>query len=128
MAARNPTTPKGGLSNAEKVRIRDEAIDKIRPLLAEKRMCVADIASHLGLAEGTTYGYLRFMAELGEARRSGEIDEGNRHLWELGREEFDGEDPDPQRHGAWIAPARQMGMWRDPLVAALFGPARGVAA
>lgn len=27
---------------------------------------------------------------------------------------------------AWIVPARQMGMPRDPLVAALFGPAREV--
>jgi hypothetical protein len=26
--------------------------------------------------------------------------------------------------GAWIVPARQMGMLRDPLVAALFGPAQ----
>jgi hypothetical protein len=121
-------TTKGGLSNAEKLRRRDEAVDRIRELLALKKMAVVHVAGALGIGEGTAYGYLRFMAELGEARRSGKHDEANRQLWELGREAFDGETPEHDAQSAWVVPARQMGMQRDPLVEALFGPARGAAA
>ena len=70
--------------------------------------------------------------QLRVARRAGTQDEQKRELWELGE---DPTLPSPdelldqsfaQRRSA--VPARQVGMWRDYLVAALFGPAQEAAA
>jgi hypothetical protein len=116
------------LSNAEKLRRRDAACERIRVLLAKQPMSVGAIAADLGLNTGTVYGYLCFMAELGEVRRAG-VPGARRPLWELGVEhpaKLEANAVRPQ--GAVIVPAVQVGMHRDGLVAALFGPARGALA
>jgi hypothetical protein len=115
-------------SNAAKIAMRAEAVKRIRELLGRARLSVVDLARVLRINSNTMYGYLRYMAEIGEVRRSGEFDAERREKWELGTE-----DPaklqkhEAKPHGAVIVPARQVGMWRDPLDVALFGPAREAA-
>ncbi|WP_371763348.1 hypothetical protein [Massilia sp.] len=113
------------MSNAEKLRRRDAACVRIRELLAAKPMSVAVIASELCLNTGTVYGYLCFLAEIGEVRRAGNPG-ARRPLWELGVEDAAKLEAHAMRPpGVVIVPAVQVGMWRDPLDVALFGPARG---
>lgn len=117
------------LSNAQRVERRTAACARIRELLAVKPMSVGALAADLTrtlkvtVSTGTVYGYLRFMAELGEARRAGKP--GVRQpLWELGQEAQQHlEIYNMRPHGPVIVPAVQVGMQRDDLVAALFGPA-----
>lgn len=102
---------------------RDAAIEKIREMLAEKRMSALEVTGKLGVSDSTAYGWLTYMKDLGEAHQ---VDApGGRKLWALGRDpvtsEIEGVDDDAPK--AWIVPARQVGMWCDALVAALFGPA-----
>lgn len=113
-----------GMTVGEKRAIRDDFCKQIRALLERKPMTVVDIAAAIGLRETTAYGYLCHMADIGEARRSSEVGIKNRQLWTLGRE---GNRPVKQMRpvlqpGVTVAPARQVGMWRDPLDVALFGP------
>jgi hypothetical protein len=120
---------KGGLSNAQKIALRSAAVKRIGELLDKCPLSAVDLAKVLRINSNTAYGYLRYMAEMGEVRRTGKFDASRRELWELGAE-------DPARlevrearsNGATIVPACQVGMWRDPLDVALFGPARGAAA
>ena len=113
------------MSNAEKLRRRDAACVRIRELLAAKPMSVAVIASELCLNTGTVYGYLCFLAELGEVRRAG-VPGARRPLWELGVEDAAKLEAHAMRpQGVVIVPAVQQGMKRDPWDVAFFGPARG---
>jgi DNA-binding IclR family transcriptional regulator len=48
---------------------------------------VVDLARVLRINSNTVYGYLRYMAEMGEVRRSGEFDTERREKWELGAED-----------------------------------------
>lgn len=116
---------KGGLSNAEKIARREVAMERILALLAEKKLSVTDVAKDLGIHQTTAYGYLRYMADLGEAHRTEEAEENGRALWALGRDESNLPETGKQSgfKGTVIVPARQVGIPRDPLVAALFGPA-----
>jgi hypothetical protein len=117
------------LSNAEKVARRARAIKRIHELLAEKRMSAYDLAGVLGHSSQLVYDYLRQMAELGEARRSGSYDNRRRELWDLGAEDASKLEVHAMRpQGAVIVPAVQMGMARHWMDVALFGPARGAAA
>lgn len=124
MARQQPIRGKGGLSNVEKLAKRADAIVKIKLLLANGRqMPVREIAYRLGLNVGTTYGYLKHMAGMGEARHVG-LKKEQRSIWALGQEERD-EDQEAHapRHGAVIVPAQQIGMFRHWMDVALFGPA-----
>lgn len=114
------------LSNAEKLSRRDAAIERIAELLAEKQRTVIDLAAELSIPWNTVYGYMRFMQEVGDAHQTGYFDSKRREFWAAGRAKPGGEAnvPDECVQRAWIVPARQMGMLRDPLVAALFGPAQ----
>jgi hypothetical protein len=115
------------MSNAEKLRRRDEACVRIRELLAAQPMCVSAIAATLRLNTGTVYGYLCFLAEVGEARRAG-VPGARRPMWELGVEDAAKLAAHAMRpQGVVIVPAVQVGMWRDPMDVALFGPAPGCA-
>lgn len=117
------------LSNAAKIAMRAEAVTRIRELLGKAKLSVVDLARVLRINSNTVYGYLRYMAEMGEVRRSGEFDAERREKWELGAEDpvkLQKQEVKPQ--GAVIVPARQVGMSRDGLVAALFGPAKHGAA
>ncbi|WP_323141319.1 helix-turn-helix domain-containing protein [Massilia phyllosphaerae] len=114
------------MSNATKVAMRADAIRRITELLSKAPLSVVDLARVLKINSNTVYGYLRYMAEMGDVRRSGEVDAQKREQWELGPE-------DPARlqsqearpHGGVVVPARQMGMKRHPQDVAFFGPARG---
>jgi hypothetical protein len=114
------------LSCAEKVSRRDRAIVRIGELLAEKHRTVVDLAAELSIPWNTVYGYLRFMQEVGDAHQTGRFAGDRREFWAAGPvhpgEPVESLDDSPRN--AWIVPARQMGMPRDPLVAALFGPAQ----
>jgi DNA-binding CsgD family transcriptional regulator len=125
------TQPRRGknLSNAAKIALRAEAVTRILELLGKANLSVVDLARVLRINSNTVYGYLRYMAEMGEVRRSGEFDADRREKWELGAEDPGKLNVTEKRPiGAVIVPARQVGMWRDPLDVALFGPARGPAA
>lgn len=116
---------KGGPTTAEKIAAREEVCKKILALLAEKPMTVAEIMAALNLKDGTACRYLNYLAEMGEACRQAERGPNNRQIWQLGR---DGAPADKKERGnafsgATVVPARQVGMWRDPLQVAFFGPA-----
>jgi hypothetical protein len=114
------------LSNAEKVSRREIAIERIAELLAEKPRTVIDLAAELSIPWNTVYGYMRFMAEVGDAHQTGEFATNRREFWAAGRAKpgqvLESLDANPRR--TVVVPARQVGMLRDPLVAALFGPAQ----
>ena len=117
------------ISNAAKIALRAQAVTRIRELLGKSRLSVVDLARVLRINSNTVYGYLRYMAEMGEVRRSGEFDTEHREKWELGAEDPEKLNVTEKRPiGAVVVPARQVGMWRDPLDVALFGPAQGAAA
>ncbi len=74
-----------------------------------------EITAALGISKPTASEYLRRLEAACEAKRSQERDVKGRVLWmAVTEEEF--------ASPATIVPARQLGMWRDYLVAALFGP------
>jgi hypothetical protein len=128
MGAREYTpAPKGGLSNAQKIARRDAGTERIRALLAERAMTVTDLAVELRQSQGTTYAYLRYLAEMDEVHRTDAVDVHQRKMWALGPDESNVAEVETKEkfQGAVIVPARQLGIPRDPLVAALFGPARG---
>lgn len=114
-----------GRSVAEIIEQRDAALARIRAMLAEKPVTVADVCIALGVARGAAYRYLKHLAVEDEAHPTRKFDAKRRELWAAGA----GED---KRKGAVAkiatVPAQQVGVHRDPLVAALFGPARGAAA
>jgi DNA-binding CsgD family transcriptional regulator len=122
------------MGTKEKLELREQARAAIRVLLAEQPLSPGDIAERLGLNQSTAYAHLKHMAkELREVRRTGRCDARRRELWELGEDvalptgdELLDRGIAPKRP---MAPAVQIGMWRDGLVAALFGaPEQGAAA
>jgi len=120
--------PGSRLSLRQKHEMRERAVEQIRALLAVGSESPGSIAEKLKLSQSSAYAYLKYMAcELREVRRTGRLDSEGRHLWELG------DDSQMQSRNALIdqgfapkrpiGPARQIGMQRDPLVQAIFGPA-----
>jgi hypothetical protein len=104
---------------------RSHYLPKIRKLLAAGPTSLETIATALDLRKDVTGTYLHHMHhDLREIRKSTRLVGAD--LWELG------EDltlpSDEIRTSQNTVPARQVGMPRDPLVAAMFGPARGVEA
>lgn len=111
--------------SAEKRAMRTACVVRIREVLADGPMSTFDVKKALGVSSSATYAALNFMHnELREVRRSGQRDEKRAVLWELG-EDLTLAAADQQQ--TRTVPARQVGMWRDNLVAALFGPAQGSA-
>lgn len=106
--------------------IKSPSVGQIRELLANGPMTAHDIGAQLGISRTGVRRFLRYMAnDLREVRKTGEQADRRRDLWELGENP---EVVDPQvEQQAQTVPARQVGMWRDSLVAALFGPAPGAA-
>lgn len=112
--------------SAEKRAMRTACVIRIREVLADGPMSTFDVKKALGVSSSATYAALNFMMlELREVRRSGQRDDRRAFLWELG-EDLTLSAADQQQ--TRTVPARQVGMWRDHLVAALFGPAQGAAA
>ena len=106
---------------------RAEAVAKITESLAEGPKTMAELLDVVKCLRPTMANYMRYMHKklrvihmTGAYRNRGE-------LWALG-EDKTLPTSDEQLDSLFAvkrgcAPARQMGMWRDPLVAALFGPA-----
>ena len=118
-----------GGHTGDQVARRATAIEKIRELLAEKPMSNMDLAVALGIPPRTVYGYLNYLQAVDEAYQLDAPDSRGRKVWVLDDEQ-ESVDAAVAQHAqrAWIVPARQLGMPRDPLVAALFGPTQGAAA
>lgn len=115
----------------EQVARREAAIQKIRDVLTKRPMTAIELAVYIDLPTRTVYGYLARLQDLGEAYCMDGTDERGRKTWAMDDEaQKIAADRAAHEHSkrAWVVPARQMGMPRDPLVAALFGPARGAAA
>ncbi|MEH6435810.1 hypothetical protein [Massilia sp. DD77] len=106
---------------------RAAAVVRILELLAERPMTAAEVRAALYLNTSTAFAYLHYMAsQLRQVRKTGTRDAKGRELWELG-EDPTLPTPDQTLDLAFAqrrstVPARQVGMWRDSLVAALFGP------
>lgn len=120
-------TTKGSPTLAEKLANREVVLEQIRALLAMRTLTALDAADALNLNRTTVYAYFVYLAELGEAHKTGERDSHKRALWAAGREPANGE-AEKVACAAKTVPAVQIGMQRDPLAEALFGPARGGAA
>jgi hypothetical protein len=109
-----------GRSVAEIVEQRDAALARVRTMLAEKPVTVHDVCVALGVARGNAYRLLKHLAVEDEAHPTRKFDAKRRELWAAGP----GED---KRKGAAVTittvRAEQVGVHRDELVAALFGPA-----
>ena len=100
--------PNAGPSTASKVASREETCAKIKALLAEKPMTVAEIMAAVNLTDSTVCRYMNFMCEMGEVCRSEERGPFNRQIWQLGR---DGAPPQRKERGdafsgAKVVPAR----------------------
>jgi hypothetical protein len=113
---------------------RELYMPKILKLLAAGPASTAAIAARLELRPDVTASYLHHMHhDLRAIRRWQERPGFSATLWRIG------EDPHLPQPGSsllgsddksdvkrTVVPARQLGMTRDPLVAAMFGPAREV--
>jgi hypothetical protein len=112
---------------------RDAACTRILVLLKAGPTSAAALSEVLSLTIPTTSAYLRYMAiDLRSVRRIGARDELKRELWALGedvmmptRDQLMDSSFEQRRR---TVPAKQVGMWRDGLVAALFGAPGGGAA
>lgn len=116
----------------EQLAARAAAVAKVIELLQEGPKTVGELLAVVGGLRPTFSNYLNHMHKTlrvirmtGQYRNRGEI-------WMLGADPAlpnpDDELDDLIAPKRGIHPARQIGMRRDPLVAALFGPAQGAAA
>jgi hypothetical protein len=123
------TTKRGPLipppDTTDKLAIRAYYVEQITDLLDTGPMSAPELIELTGVIRSTMHSYLRYMEQtLLKVRRSGERKD-RQVLWEIGisPELGNSDDEDllaiaPKRP---VAPAEQVGMWRDGLVAALFG-------
>lgn len=121
------TSPGSHAPTAVKLARRVEACARILVLLEDGPLSAIAVSDALGLRRATGYAHLRYMASnLRNVRSTGKVDDLGRSTWELGEdptmptpdERLDASFAQRQR----IVPAKQLGMWRDVLVSALFGP------
>lgn len=111
----------------QRIAARAEAAKQIAALLAIEPMTIAEIVAELGMSRSTIFSYMRHMHEkLLTIRKLDESRDGSL-LWTTGPdpaiqakdEEFDKRMVEKR----YAVQAHQIGMQRDYLVAALFGPA-----
>jgi len=119
------------MSRAQQQTMRAQAMALARDALKVAPLTTHELFDAIGVTRSTGFTYLRTLAKAGEAHMTDQRRNGMA-LWAAG--------PDPKMDATddavdaamelkrYVAQAQQMGMWRDPLVAALFGPARGAAA
>jgi hypothetical protein len=97
----------------------------VRLLTEHGSVATGQIVEALGVNERTVVAYLRYLRDVKRTiRRSGYLKGAT--LWELGEDTTARKKTPPveeMRQSQAFVPARQMGMRRDALVAALFGPA-----
>lgn len=122
----------GRRGTAARRALRETSIERIRVLLAQGPLSTTEVQQDLRVSPSSAYAFLQHMARnLREVRKSGKDAKG-RDLWELG-EDLTLASSDQILDAKFAqrritVPARQMGMPRDHLVAALFGPALRAAA
>lgn len=114
-----------GGHTADQVARRAAAIERVRALLAVEPASSRALADQLELNTHTVHRYLLDMEQEGTACKAGRHDKNGRLMWKV----CTPEESIATEHGnrALITRARQVGMARDPLVQALFGPAGRVA-
>jgi hypothetical protein len=120
----------GGHTGSQVAR-REAAMKRVRDLLAEKPRSAFDLSAVMHLPSSTIYGYLRTLEAFDEAYQMAGVDHRGRKTWaicvnwaDVSSEKVQSEHAKRAR----IVKAEQIGMPRDPLVAAMFGPAPGGAA
>ncbi|WP_208280143.1 helix-turn-helix domain-containing protein [Massilia oculi] len=110
---------------------REAAMAKAQELLANGPLTAAELIAGLDVNRSTGFAYLRKLRAAGKVYATDEKRDGLA-LYALGTEPglacSDDEIDAVFELKQYAARAGQVGMWRDPLVAALFGPARGAAA
>jgi len=134
--ARGPVQPGALGSRQEQQAARAAGVARVKELLAHQPMTGPQLASvlleELKVVQSTVLGYLRHMQKSERSIRPAGGMRGRAELWTLGADPAL-PDPDEVLDRMFAAkratvPACQVGMWRDPLVAAMFGPAQGSAA
>lgn len=134
--ARGPVQPGSLGSKQEQMAARAASMARVKELLAAQPMTAAELAralvNELKIVQPTALGYLRHMHKAERSIRPTGETRGRAELWTLGTDPTLA-DPDEVLDRMFAAkratvPACQVGMWRDPLVAAMFGPAQGAAA
>lgn len=114
---------------------RAASVARIKELLADGPKTAGELAQvlaeELQVVRATVFGYLRHMHKGERSIRTAEDPRGRAAVWILGA---DPALPDPDEaldrsfaRRCSMVPARQVGMPRDPLVAALFGPGQEAA-
>ena len=117
-----------GRSVAEIVERREKALARVRTMLAAGPVTAHDICVELGMARGAGNRLLKHLAVDDEAHPTRKFDEKRRELWAAGPGEPGTMKPSLRKgvvRDVTTVRAEQVGAQRDPLVAALFGQARG---
>lgn len=123
-------------SKQERDAVRAAGLARIAELLAARPMTAAELArvllEELRASRATTIGYLRQLHKGERSVRPTGGTQGRSALWTIGADPTLPPPSDAHERGFVPkrprVPAQQVGMQRDSLVAALFGPARGAAA
>lgn len=118
---------KGLFTREEQEAARRKAVEDIKAMLADAPATIGEIYGAVDGMRATIVGYMGYMHKTLRAIRPSGKFKGRAMLWELGAdptlpaldEELDRVIA-PKRG---TRPATQIGMWREPLVEALFGPA-----
>lgn len=118
---------KGLFSREEQEAARRKAIKEITDMLSDAPATIGEIYSAIDGMRATIVGYLGYMHKTMRAIRPSGGFKGRARLWELGADpalpDLDEElDRLIAAKRGWRK-AEQIGMQRDPLIAALFGPA-----
>lgn len=123
---RTPYARKGnstGAHTAAHIARREVAIEQALAVLAAGPLLTVEVGARMGIPARTAYGYLQTLGARGGAHQIDSPDHDGRKLWAAGeRASETGHSSVGAR--ALVVPARQVGMHRDPLVSALFGPAQ----
>lgn len=116
----------GGMK-AQHEKARAATVEKILNLLAGERLSAPELSRATRVEPNTLNGYLRYMQRTLRKARPTTMRRAKAALWELGADpSLPSEDEILERLIApkrGIRPAVQIGIPRDPLIAALFGPA-----
>jgi hypothetical protein len=119
-----------GRSVEEIAAAREVALARVRTMLADGPVTAHAICVELGMARGAGNRLLKHLAVDDEAHPTRQFDEKRRELWAAGPGEQGTMRPSLRKgvvRDVATVRAQQVGVQRDPLVAALFGPARGAA-
>ena len=126
-----PATSLAKLGMAHRTAAREAALSKALELFAHGPMTTVEMIAALGVNRSTGFAYLRKLRADGKVCLTDDKRDGL-GLYAQGAEPsltcLDEEVDAAMALKRFVAQASQVGMWRDPLVAALFGPAPGVAA